>query len=86
MGVSVDYCAHIMHEYKSLEGDRGERVKKSLMYIAPAVSHAIVSTFLAISVSGFSEGYIFQAFFRIWLGIVLVGALFALYILPTILL
>jgi len=45
-----------MHEYKSLPGENGERVKKSLMYIAPAVSHAIMSTFLAISVSGFSEG------------------------------
>jgi len=54
--------------------------------MAPAVIHAIMSTFLAIAVTGFSEGYIFVAFFRLWIGIVVIGSIFALFITPTILL
>jgi len=78
VGVSVDYCAHIMHEYKSQPGERSERVRNSYSLMAPAVIHAIMSTFLAIAVTGFSQGYIFVAFFRLWIGIVVVGALFAM--------
>jgi len=46
--------------------------------MAPAVIHAIMSTFLAIAVTGFSSGYIFVAFFRLWIGIVVVGSIFAM--------
>jgi hypothetical protein len=75
-----------MHEYKSQQGSREERVRNSYSMMAPAVIHAIMSTFLAIAVTGFSEGYIFVAFFRLWIGIVVFGAIFAMYITPTVLL
>jgi len=67
-----------MHEYKSQPGERYQRVRNSYTQMAPAVIHAIMSTFLAIAVTGFSSGYIFVAFFRLWIGIVVVGSIFAM--------
>ena len=48
MGLAVDYGAHIAHYFMTTEeGDRNERVGKTLINIGPAVLNGGFSTFLA---------------------------------------
>lgn len=55
VGISVDYCAHIMHEFKGARGTHPERARQALVKMAPAVTHAIISTFLAIALTAMSK-------------------------------
>jgi Niemann-Pick C1 protein len=48
MGLAVDYGAHVAHYFITTnEGDRNERVQKTLIHIGPAVVNGGFSTFLA---------------------------------------
>ena len=48
MGLAVDYGAHIAHFFMTVtEGDRNERIRKTLINIGPAVFNGGFSTFLA---------------------------------------
>ena len=50
-----------------------------------SVFHGGASTFLAISVLGFSQTYTFQVFFKTWFGIVIFGMANGFLLLPVIL-
>ena len=50
MGLAVDYSAHIVHYFLTAEdGNRNERVQKTIINIGPAVFNGGVSTFLAFA-------------------------------------
>ena len=50
-----------------------------------SVFHGGASTFIAISVLGFSETYTFQVFFKTWIGIVIFGMSNGFLLLPVLL-
>ena len=50
-----------------------------------SVFHGGASTFIAISVLGFSNTYTFQVFFKTWFGIVIFGMSNGFLLLPVIL-
>ena len=50
-----------------------------------SVFHGGFSTFLAISILGFSSSYVFKVFFRLWFGIIVFGMSNGFFLLPVIL-
>ena len=50
-----------------------------------SVFHGAFSTFLALTVLGFSKSYHFQVFFKTWVGIVGFGFCSGFFLLPVIL-
>ena len=50
-----------------------------------SVFHGGISTFLAISVLGFSKSYVFVIFFRLWVGIIVFGMANGFLLLPVVL-
>jgi len=49
-----------------------------------SVFHGGFSTFLAISVLGFSKSYVFEVFFKLWVGIIIFGMSNGFFLLPVI--
>jgi len=66
IGLSVDFSAHVVHAYMQQKGqERGLRVTKSLVAIAPAVLHGGFSTFLAVILLSVSDVYVLKTFFKV---------------------
>ncbi|XP_031621793.1 patched domain-containing protein 3-like [Contarinia nasturtii] len=62
-----------------------ERAMKTVSHIVPAVLYGGFSTLLAVSMLADSEAYTFQAFFKIFLLVIIFGLFFGLVFLPVIL-
>jgi len=93
IGLAVDYSAHIAHTYltiippkrcKTPEAKRLYKAKTAVSQMGSSVFHGGFSTFLAISVLGFSKSYVFVVFFKLWVGIIIFGMANGFFLLPVI--
>ena len=61
------------------------KAAKSLSQMGSSVFHGAFSTFLAISILGFSKSYIFVVFYRMWFGIIVFAMCNGFFLLPVVL-
>lgn len=85
VGLAVDYSAHIAHMFKNATGTAEQRTIKALARIGPCVLNAVVSTFLAVVVIGFSKSYVFVIFFRALALVTVVAGMHGMWLLPAML-
>lgn len=87
----MDYAAHVAHAFlnaESREDDKNARRTRILIavrHIGAAVAYGAGSTFIAVSMLGFSSSYVFGAFFRIFCLVILFGLWHGLFLLPVVL-
>ncbi|XP_001601232.1 NPC intracellular cholesterol transporter 1 [Nasonia vitripennis] len=93
VGLSVDYAAHVAHAFlnageiagASRRVDRSSRALKAMRHIGAAVLFGAGSTLLALSLLSFSRAYVFRAFFKIFLLVIVFGLWHGLLFLPVVL-
>mmetsp|Transcript_40546 Transcript_40546/g.46514 ORF Transcript_40546/g.46514 Transcript_40546/m.46514 type:complete len:211 (+) Transcript_40546:1132-1764(+) len=86
IGLAVDYSSHITHAFMISPGkNKDKRVISAMGEIGASVFHGAFSTLLPIFCLGLSQSYIFNVFFRMWLGIIIFGSANGLILLPVIL-
>ena len=94
LGLAVDYSTHIAHNFlltvppascTTNREKRAYKARKAVSQMGSSVFHGGASTFLAISVLGFSTSYAFTVFFKTWIGIIIFGISNGFLLLPIIL-
>ncbi|XP_072390401.1 patched domain-containing protein 3-like [Diabrotica undecimpunctata] len=86
IGLCVDYATHVGHTFLTVsEGNRQERVIKTVTSIGSAVLYGGLSTFIGVSMMSFSKAYTFQSFFKIFFLVIVFGLFHGIVLLPVIL-
>ncbi|XP_014230059.1 protein patched homolog 3-like [Trichogramma pretiosum] len=94
VGLSVDYAAHVAHAFlnahevtgaKNRLSERSARALKAVRHIGAAVLFGAGSTLLALSLLSTSKAYVFRAFFKIFLLVIVFGLFHGLLLLPVVL-
>ncbi|XP_012277328.1 Niemann-Pick C1 protein isoform X2 [Orussus abietinus] len=90
IGLSVDYAAHVAHAFLNTSSHDGKRDRQTrtlvaVRHIGAAVIFGAGSTLLALSLLSFSQAYVFRAFFKIFVLVVVFGLWHGLFLLPVVL-
>ncbi|RHY28875.1 hypothetical protein DYB32_005636 [Aphanomyces invadans] len=89
VGLGVEFCIHLASTFASLASTttRVERAKVAVSLVGPSVVSGITLTkFCGIGVLAFAKSQLFQVyFFRMYAGIVFLGAVHALVLVPVLL-
>ena len=87
LGITVDYSAHIAHTYLRATDSNLSDVKasKAISRMGSSVSHAAISTILAVLVLSFAKNYTIVVFFRTWIVFLLTGFANSMLLLPVLL-
>lgn len=82
----VDYVIHVTYRYMEVkENNRQEKTKKALETIGASVFVGGFSTLIGVLPLGFSSSEIFFTVFVVFFGLVLLGLLHGLVLLPVLL-
>lgn len=94
LGISVLYASGISQSFLLVEAPEvferpKERIYKAQVALArkgSSMLHGCMASLLAVGIVGFSrESYFFDAFFKLWIGIICFGALNAFVLVPLLL-
>lgn len=86
VGLCVDYAAHVGHTFVTISNkSRTKRAVDTITHIGAAVLNGGFSTILGLAMLAGSDAYVFKAFFKIFLLVVLFGLFHGIVFLPVVL-
>ncbi|KAL6758348.1 patched family-domain-containing protein [Haematococcus lacustris] len=87
LGIAVEFCAHVLHAFTTAPGSRPQRMAAALEKCGASVLSGITFTKLVgVAVLAAARTQIFRVYyFRLYLALVVLGALHGLVLLPILL-